>query len=154
MHWAVSKAEHADAGVRARIDGLCREHKPKKCRVAVYKSGGGDPYTSVLDLLDYNNTFRRASFSTTSGPRTGGPSAGTASTSCSSAYAKFAPASGALTRKLPTFSSSAVTTTTRTARRPAPSTRSRRTSSTTRRRAGLRLSGSWSAYRPRARQWA
>ena len=32
---------HADAGVRARIDGLCREHKPKKCQVAVYKSGAG-----------------------------------------------------------------------------------------------------------------
>ena len=58
LHWAVSKAEHADAGVRARIDGLCREYKPRKYQVAVYKSGSADLHTSVLDLLAYNK--RRA----------------------------------------------------------------------------------------------
>ena len=41
MHWAVSKAEHADAGVRARIDGLCREHKPKRELIRVVRSPEG-----------------------------------------------------------------------------------------------------------------
>ena len=37
----LTRAEDANETVRARIDGLCREHKPKKCQVAVYKSGAG-----------------------------------------------------------------------------------------------------------------
>ena len=54
----LTRAEDANEAVRARIDGLCREHKPKKCQVAVYKSGREDLHTSVLDLLAYNK--RRA----------------------------------------------------------------------------------------------
>ena len=52
------EAEDANETVRARIDGLCREYKPKKYQVAVYKSGREDLHTSVLDLLAYNK--RRA----------------------------------------------------------------------------------------------
>ena len=51
-------AEDANEAVRARIDGLCREYKPRKYQVAVYKSGREDLHTSVLDLLAYNK--RRA----------------------------------------------------------------------------------------------
>ena len=54
----LTRAEDANEAVRARIDGLCREYKPKKYQVAVYKSGGADLHTSVLDLLAYNK--RRA----------------------------------------------------------------------------------------------
>lgn len=50
----LTRAEHSDEAVRARIEGLCREYKPKKYQVAVYKSGSGDLHTSVLDLLAYN----------------------------------------------------------------------------------------------------
>ena len=54
----LTRAEDANEAVRARIDGLCREYKPRKYRVAVYKSGREDLHTSVLDLLVYNK--RRA----------------------------------------------------------------------------------------------
>lgn len=50
----LTRAEHADEAVRSRIEGLCREYKPKKYQVAVYKSGSEDLHTSVLDLLAYN----------------------------------------------------------------------------------------------------
>lgn len=50
----LTRAEDANEAVRARIDGLCREYKPKKYQVAVYKSGREDLHTSVLDLLAYN----------------------------------------------------------------------------------------------------
>ena len=50
----LTRAEHSDEAVRARIEGLCREYKPKKYQVAVYKSGSEDLHTSVLDLLAYN----------------------------------------------------------------------------------------------------
>ena len=52
------RAEDANENVRARLDGLCREYKPRKYQVAVYKSGREDLHTSVLDLLAYNK--RRA----------------------------------------------------------------------------------------------
>lgn len=54
----LTRAEDANETVRARIDGLCREYKPRKYQVAVYKSGREDLHTSVLDLLVYNK--RRA----------------------------------------------------------------------------------------------
>ena len=54
----LTRAEDANEAVRARIDGLCREYKPRKYQVAVYKSGSADLHTSVLDLLAYNK--RRA----------------------------------------------------------------------------------------------
>ena len=54
----LTRAEDANETVRARIDGLCREYKPRKYQVAVYKSGREDLHTSVLDLLAYNK--RRA----------------------------------------------------------------------------------------------
>lgn len=54
----LTRAEDANEAVRARIDGLCREYKPRKYQVAVYKSGREDLHTSVLDLLAYNK--RRA----------------------------------------------------------------------------------------------
>ena len=54
----LTRAEDANEAVRARIDGLCREYKPRKYQVAVYKSGREDLHTSVLDLLAYNT--RRA----------------------------------------------------------------------------------------------
>ena len=50
----LTRAEDANETVRARIDGLCREYKPRKYQVAVYKSGREDLHTSVLDLLAYN----------------------------------------------------------------------------------------------------
>ena len=50
----LTRAEDANEAVRARIEGLCREYKPKKYQVAVYKSGSEDLHTSVLDLLTYN----------------------------------------------------------------------------------------------------
>lgn len=50
----LTRAEDANEAVRARIDGLCREYKPRKYQVAVYKSGREDLHTSVLDLLAYN----------------------------------------------------------------------------------------------------
>lgn len=50
----LTRSERSDEAVRARIEGLCREYKPKKYQVAVYKSGGADLHTSVLDLLAYN----------------------------------------------------------------------------------------------------
>ena len=50
----LTRAEDANETVRARIDGLCREYKPRKYQVAVYKSGREDLHTSVLDLLTYN----------------------------------------------------------------------------------------------------
>jgi hypothetical protein len=50
----LTRAEDANEAVRARIEGLCREYKPKKYQVAVYKSGREDLHTSVLDLLAYN----------------------------------------------------------------------------------------------------
>ena len=50
----LTRAERSDEAVRARIEGLCREYKPKKYQVAVYKSGSEDLHTSVLDLLAYN----------------------------------------------------------------------------------------------------
>ena len=50
----LTRAEDANEAVRARIDGLCREYRPRKYQVAVYKSGSGDLHTSVLDLLAYN----------------------------------------------------------------------------------------------------
>ena len=50
----LTRAERSDEAVRARIEGLCREYKPKKYQVAVYKSGREDLHTSVLDLLAYN----------------------------------------------------------------------------------------------------
>ena len=37
----LTRAEDANEAVRARIEGLCREYKPKKYQVAVYKSGAG-----------------------------------------------------------------------------------------------------------------
>lgn len=54
----LTRAEDTNEAVRARIDGLCREYRPRKYQVAVYKSGSGDLHTSVLDLLAYNK--RRA----------------------------------------------------------------------------------------------
>lgn len=54
----LTRAEDANEAVRARIDVLCREYKPRKYQVAVYKSGREDLHTSVLDLLAYNK--RRA----------------------------------------------------------------------------------------------
>ena len=54
----LTRAEDANEAVRSRIDGLCREYKPRKYQVAVYKSGREDLHTSVLDLLAYNK--RRA----------------------------------------------------------------------------------------------
>ena len=54
----LTRAEDANETVRARIDGLCREYKPRKYQVAVYKPGREDLHTSVLDLLAYNK--RRA----------------------------------------------------------------------------------------------
>ena len=54
----LTRAEDANETVRARIEGLCREYKPRKYQVAVYKSGREDLHTSVLDLLAYNK--RRA----------------------------------------------------------------------------------------------
>ena len=54
----LTRAEDANEAVRARIDGLCREYRPRKYQVAVYKSGSGDLHTSVLDLRAYNK--RRA----------------------------------------------------------------------------------------------
>ena len=50
----LTRAEDANEAVRARIDGLCREYRPRKYQVAVYKSGREDLHTSVLDLLAYN----------------------------------------------------------------------------------------------------
>ena len=50
----LTRAEDANEAVRALIDGLCREYRPRKYQVAVYKSGSGDLHTSVLDLLAYN----------------------------------------------------------------------------------------------------
>lgn len=50
----LTRAERSDEAVRARIEWLCREYKPKKYQVAVYKSGSEDLHTSVLDLLAYN----------------------------------------------------------------------------------------------------
>ena len=50
----LTRAEDANEAVRARIEGLCREYKPKKYQVAVYKSGREDLHTSVQDLLAYN----------------------------------------------------------------------------------------------------
>lgn len=50
----LTRAEDANETVRARIDGLCREYRPRKYQVAVYKSGREDLHTSVLDLLAYN----------------------------------------------------------------------------------------------------
>ena len=50
----LTRAEDANEAVRARIEGLCREYKPRKYQVAVYKSGREDLHTSVLDLLAYN----------------------------------------------------------------------------------------------------
>lgn len=50
----LTRSEDANEAVRARIDGLCREYKPRKYQVAVYKSGREDLHTSVLDLLAYN----------------------------------------------------------------------------------------------------
>ena len=41
----LTRAEDANEAVRARIDGLCREYKPRKYQVAVYKSGREDLHT-------------------------------------------------------------------------------------------------------------